>query len=222
MATLLDERPRAARRRRRRRTRAPTARASIAATIGRLDEPLRVAIAGKVKAGKSTLLNALVGEELAPDRRGRVHAHRHLVPRRHHLPGAAAPRRGSPSTRSPSAATTARHPDRPRRRRRPTTSSASTVEWPSSSLRAMTLIDTPGLASLSSDISQRTARVPHARRRPRDPGRRGALPDAAPAQLRHPLPRGVPRRAGRPGHADQRGRRAVAGRRDRCRAASTP
>jgi hypothetical protein len=32
----------------------------------RLDEPLRVAIAGKVKAGKSTLLNALVGEELAP------------------------------------------------------------------------------------------------------------------------------------------------------------
>ena len=32
----------------------------------RLDEPLRVAIAGKVKAGKSTLLNALVGERLAP------------------------------------------------------------------------------------------------------------------------------------------------------------
>ena len=34
--------------------------------LDRLDEPLRVAIAGKVKAGKSTLLNALVGEELAP------------------------------------------------------------------------------------------------------------------------------------------------------------
>ena len=32
----------------------------------RLDEPLRVAIAGKVKAGKSTLLNALVGEQVAP------------------------------------------------------------------------------------------------------------------------------------------------------------
>jgi hypothetical protein len=32
----------------------------------RLDEPLRVAFAGRVKAGKSTLLNALVGEELAP------------------------------------------------------------------------------------------------------------------------------------------------------------
>ena len=38
----------------------------ISATIDRLDEPLRVAIAGKVKAGKSTLLNALIGEELAP------------------------------------------------------------------------------------------------------------------------------------------------------------
>ena len=32
----------------------------------RLDEPLRVAVAGKVKAGKSTLLNALLAEELAP------------------------------------------------------------------------------------------------------------------------------------------------------------
>lgn len=32
----------------------------------RMSEPLRVAIAGRVKAGKSTLLNALVGERLAP------------------------------------------------------------------------------------------------------------------------------------------------------------
>src|SRR6185503_1868226 len=40
--------------------------AVLAAERARLDEPLRVAIAGKVKAGKSTLLNALVGEELAP------------------------------------------------------------------------------------------------------------------------------------------------------------
>src|SRR6185295_19470143 len=34
--------------------------------LARFDEPLRVAIAGRVKAGKSTLLNALIGEEIAP------------------------------------------------------------------------------------------------------------------------------------------------------------
>src|SRR5438309_5796632 len=44
---------------------APAA-AQIAAEQARLDEPLRVAVAGKVKAGKSTLLNALVGEQIAP------------------------------------------------------------------------------------------------------------------------------------------------------------
>jgi tRNA U34 5-carboxymethylaminomethyl modifying GTPase MnmE/TrmE len=32
----------------------------------RLREPLRLAIAGMVKAGKSTLLNAIIGEEIAP------------------------------------------------------------------------------------------------------------------------------------------------------------
>src|SRR5690606_15825912 len=44
----------------------PAAAERLNAVLSRLDEPLRVAIAGKVKAGKSTLLNALVGEELAP------------------------------------------------------------------------------------------------------------------------------------------------------------
>src|SRR3954471_10152315 len=32
----------------------------------RLDEPLRVAIAGRLKAGKSTLVNALIGRRVAP------------------------------------------------------------------------------------------------------------------------------------------------------------
>ena len=37
-----------------------------AEVVDRLEGPLRVAIAGRVKAGKSTLLNALLGEQLAP------------------------------------------------------------------------------------------------------------------------------------------------------------
>ena len=40
--------------------------ARLMAVRDRLDEPLRVAVAGRVKSGKSTLLNALVGERLAP------------------------------------------------------------------------------------------------------------------------------------------------------------
>ena len=38
----------------------------IAELERRLREPLRLAIAGMVKAGKSTLLNAMLGEQIAP------------------------------------------------------------------------------------------------------------------------------------------------------------
>ena len=38
----------------------------LTAAEERLDEPLRVALAGKIKAGKSTLLNAFLGERVAP------------------------------------------------------------------------------------------------------------------------------------------------------------
>ena len=61
-------------------SRAP--RSGSPANCERLDEPLRVAIAGKVKAGKSTLLNALVGEQVAPTDAGECTPDRHLVPRR--------------------------------------------------------------------------------------------------------------------------------------------
>src|ERR1700733_6969979 len=40
--------------------------AELAACQRRLDEPLRAALPGTLKSGKSTLLNALVGEKVAP------------------------------------------------------------------------------------------------------------------------------------------------------------
>jgi Dynamin family len=43
-----------------------TARARVGELRGRLAEPLRVAIAGRLKAGKSTLVNALIGRRVAP------------------------------------------------------------------------------------------------------------------------------------------------------------
>src|SRR5690554_4268056 len=40
--------------------------AALDSLARRLEEPLRVAVAGMVKAGKSTLINAIAGDEIAP------------------------------------------------------------------------------------------------------------------------------------------------------------
>ena len=39
-----------------------------------LRTPLTVAVAGRVSSGKSTIVNALIGRRVGPDRRRRVHA----------------------------------------------------------------------------------------------------------------------------------------------------
>jgi hypothetical protein len=124
--------------------------------LARLDEPLRVAIAGKVKAGKSTLLNALVGEAVAPTDAGEctkvVTWYRNgLSPRIVAYPrdGAPAP---LPVVRRAGAlaidlgATAAESLDR------------LVVDWPAQALRVATLIDTPGVASVNGGVSARTAR----------------------------------------------------------------
>lgn len=121
--------------------------------LGRFDEPLRVAIAGKVKAGKSTLLNALVGEEIAPTDAGEctrivtwyLDAQTPTVTM---FPRTAASRQLAVS-RSRGAltfdlqGTPVEQVDH------------LEVRWPSQSLRAHTLIDTPGIASLSTETSAR-------------------------------------------------------------------
>jgi hypothetical protein len=123
--------------------------------LDRYDEPLRLAIAGKVKAGKSTLLNALVGEEIAPTDAGECTRVVTWYQDGHASAVMMYPRSGPP---------------RPLRIARDEGAlqidmgvPAETVDrlevtWPSASLRATTLIDTPGIASLSLDVSARSER----------------------------------------------------------------
>ncbi|GAA2610544.1 dynamin family protein [Paractinoplanes durhamensis] len=142
----------------------------------RIDEPLRVAIAGKVKAGKSTLLNALVGEELAPTDAGectrivtwyadgRTYAVTAFL-----NDGTAEPR---PFTRRDGAVQISLG--------RPAEEvDHLEVRVPSARLRQHTLIDTPGIASLSTDVSLRTMAFLEAE------GERAAKTDAVIYLLRH-------------------------------------
>jgi len=120
--------------------------------LARFDEPLRVAFAGKVKAGKSTLLNALVGEEIAPTDAGECTRvvtwyQDGPAPRVRLFPRAGEPRpltlvrqRGALQL---DLGGPAEEVDR------------LVVDWPSGYLRGTTLIDTPGIASLTADTAAR-------------------------------------------------------------------
>lgn len=120
----------------------------------RLSEPLRLAIAGMVKAGKSTLLNAMLGEELAPTDAGEctriVTWYRYAA-----TPSITLHPHDGPPRRMPVK----------REEGRLVLDIGDTpaedvawidVGWPSSGLRSAILIDTPGIASLSVDVSERS------------------------------------------------------------------
>lgn len=130
------------------------AQAEVEALARRLDEPLRVAIAGKVKAGKSTLLNALVGEELASTDAGEctkiVTWYVDGIAYRVTLHPTAGEPRQVPFTRDGGAMEVQLGDTHAQ------DVSHLVIEWPSASLKAMTLIDTPGIASLSESISAKT------------------------------------------------------------------
>jgi hypothetical protein len=131
----------------------PSAQEILSGAVERLDEPLRLAIVGTVKAGKSTLLNAMVGEEIAPTDAGECTkivtwyrngpSYRVLL----HLSDGRDEQR--PFDRESGAIRVdLGHPAQEIEHLR--------VEVPSRRLRAHTLIDTPGLASLSTEVSLRT------------------------------------------------------------------
>ena len=129
---------------------------TVAALRTRLCEPLRVAVAGRVKAGKSTLLNALVGERLAPTDAGECTRIVTWYTRADGYEASAVLRDGS---------------ERPLRFHRtdasleialddlePSDVERIVVGWPSSRLDDLTLIDTPGLEGHDDLSSMRTLR----------------------------------------------------------------
>jgi hypothetical protein len=121
----------------------------------RLGEPLRVAIAGMVKAGKSTLLNAIIGEEIAPTDAGECTKvlvwYRHGATPRITVHLRAGGSRSLPVRRDDGRLVIDFAPTTPDEVER------IVVEWPAKRLEDVTLIDTPGIASLSPDISARSA-----------------------------------------------------------------
>ncbi len=120
----------------------------------RLDEPLRVAIAGKVKAGKSTLLNALVGELLAPTGTGETTKVVTWYRDGHTYQVLLHPADGSPPVqvrfRRDEGAI-----DVDLDGRHATDVDRLDVTWPSEGLRQLTLIDTPGVDSLTEGVATR-------------------------------------------------------------------
>jgi hypothetical protein len=130
-------------------------RARLAEIRRRMDEPLRVAIAGRVKAGKSTLLNAMVGERLAPTDAGECTRIVTWYRDGHTYRVVAYPREQDPRQLRFTREDGAIQVDLDGLER----IDRLEVTWPSQELRTTTLIDTPGIGSLSENVSRHTWRL---------------------------------------------------------------
>lgn len=154
----------------------PQALAAVERVRTRVDEPLRVALAGRIKAGKSTLLNAIVGEQLAPTDTGEC---TRVVTWYQHgeVPDVRVVGRDGEVERRP-----VRRVDGRLQLDTGARDAADVlrleVTWPSPALERMTVIDTPGLASLSTEVSDRTTEA-------LTPGTRGSDVDAVIYLMRH-------------------------------------
>jgi len=132
----------------------PQVREQAQAVVDRLSGPLRVAIAGRVKAGKSTLLNALVGERLAPTDAGECTK---IISRYSRGAGYEVVARLVDGRSEPLAFNrTGGSLDVKLGGLREADIATLDVSWPTSTLETITLIDTPGLASINDENSRRT------------------------------------------------------------------
>ena len=130
----------------------PQAELAIAALRARFDEPLRVAVAGRVKAGKSTLLNALVGHGLAAVDTG--DCTRHVTWYVHGRSyEAMASVKGEPRQVSMRRSESAIDVDLGELD--DAEIDRIVVKWPSPMLHTMSLIDTPGLGTLDGALDAR-------------------------------------------------------------------
>jgi replication fork clamp-binding protein CrfC len=125
----------------------------------RLNQPIRIALAGTLKAGKSTLVNALVGEDIAPT--DATEATRIVTWFRNGpTPKVTANHRGGRRSNVPM---TRDAVDRALSFDFATLDPVDVVdldvEWPAAELTNTTIIDTPGTSSLSRDVSERTLRL---------------------------------------------------------------
>ncbi|TFV54062.1 GTPase [Geodermatophilus sp. DF01-2] len=132
----------------------PAVAGRLRAQRRRLDEPLRLALVGRVKSGKSTLLNALVGARIAPTDAGectRVVTHyRHGATPRVELHGTDGGRRTLPVRRADGGLRLELGGTPPEE------VAQLVVDWPADHLLSATVVDTPGIASLSTATSART------------------------------------------------------------------
>ncbi len=124
----------------------------VARSRYRIDTPLRVAVAGRVKAGKSTLLNALLGQPIAATDSAECTM---MVTRYEHGPSVRA-WAVTNDRRSPRTVVADEHGARIELEAGDEESCDHlVVELPADELGDMTLIDTPGNASLSQQVSAR-------------------------------------------------------------------
>lgn len=126
---------------------------ALVAARADIDGPLKVAVAGRVKAGKSTLVNALIGDQIAPTDAGEctqiVTWYRDgLTYKVEAVTGAQ--RRSLPFSREIAML------EIDLGDLAPDDIDRIEVDWPTAALRSHTIIDTPGIGSINTETSDRT------------------------------------------------------------------